>query len=53
VIENRRFDLLINTLSGILLGALIFWIAAMDNPFRGEYSVSSEAFELLLKGVMK
>jgi hypothetical protein len=53
VIGNRRFDLLINTLSGILLGALIFWIAAMDNPFRGEYSVSSEAFELLLKGVMK
>jgi Protein of unknown function (DUF4239) len=53
VINNRRFDILINTLSGILLGSLIFWIAAMDNPFRGEYSVSPEAFELLLKGSMK
>jgi Protein of unknown function (DUF4239) len=53
VINNRRFDILINTLSGILLGSLIYWIAAMDNPFRGEYSVSPEAFELLLKGSMK
>lgn len=53
VINNRRFDILINSLSGILLGALIYWIAAMDNPFRGDYSVSSEAFELLLKGTMK
>lgn len=53
VIDNRRFDILINTLSGILLGSLIYWIAAMDNPFRGEYSVSPEAFELLLSGSMK
>jgi Protein of unknown function (DUF4239) len=53
VIENRRFDILINTLSGILLGSLIYWIAAMDNPFRGEYSVSPEPFELLLNGTMK
>jgi hypothetical protein len=53
VINNRRFDILINTLSGILLGSLIYWIAAMDNPFRGEYSVSSEPFELLLTGSMK
>lgn len=53
VINNRRFDILINTLSGILLGSLIYWIAAMDNPFRGEYSVSSEPFELLLTGLMK
>ncbi len=53
VINNRRFDILINTLSGVLLGSLIYWIAAMDNPFRGEYSVSSEPFEMLLKGSMK
>jgi hypothetical protein len=53
VINSRRFDILVNTLSGVLLGSLIYWIAAMDNPFRGEYSVSPEAFELLLKGVMK
>ena len=29
------------------LGAMIFLIAAMDNPFRGEVSVSSQAFELV------
>jgi Protein of unknown function (DUF4239) len=53
VINNRKLDIIINTLSGLLLGSLIFLIAAMDNPFRGEFSVSSEAFELLLDGLMK
>jgi hypothetical protein len=28
---------------------LIFLIAAMDNPFRGEFSVSPEAFETVLQ----
>jgi hypothetical protein len=53
VIKNRKLDILINTLSGLLLGSLIFLIAAMDNPFRGEFSVSPEPFILLLDGLMK
>jgi hypothetical protein len=32
-----------------LLGSLVFLIAAMDNPFRGEFSVSTDAFELIFK----
>jgi hypothetical protein len=32
-----------------MLGSLIFLIAAMDNPFRGEFSVSPEAFETVLQ----
>jgi hypothetical protein len=36
-----------------LLGSLIFLIAAMDNPFRGEFSVSADSFQLLLDGLMK
>jgi hypothetical protein len=53
VINNKKLDIVINVLNGTLLGSLIFLIAAMDNPFRGEYSVGSEAFELLLNGLMK
>ena len=36
-----------------LLGLLIFLLAAMDNPFRGEISVSPEAFELVYERLMK
>jgi Protein of unknown function (DUF4239) len=53
VIKNRKLDILINTLVGLLLGTLIFLIASMDNAFRGEYCVSSDAFQLLLDGIMK
>ena len=53
VINNKKLDILINVLSGLLLGSLIFLIAAMDNPFRGEYCVSSDSFQLLLDGLMK
>lgn len=53
VIKNRKLDIVINTLSGILLGSLIFLIAAMDNPFRGAYSISADSFQLLLDGLMK
>jgi hypothetical protein len=53
VIGNKKLDILINILSGLLLGSLIFLIAAMDNPFRGEYCVSADSFQLLLNGLMK
>jgi hypothetical protein len=36
-----------------LLGLLIFLLAALDNPFRGEISVSPEAFELVYERLMK
>jgi hypothetical protein len=53
VIDNKKLDVAVNVLCGVLLGSLIFLIAAMDNPFRGEFSVSSEPFQLLIDGVMK
>jgi hypothetical protein len=53
VIKNQKLDIMINVLSGLLLGSLIFLIAAMDNPFRGKFSVSSDSFQLLLDGLMK
>ena len=39
-------------LSG-LLGLLIFMLAAMDHPFRGEISVGPEAFEMVYEQLMK
>jgi Protein of unknown function (DUF4239) len=53
VIKNKKLDILVNVLSASLLGSLIFLIAAMDNPFRGEYSVTADSFQLLLDGLMK
>ncbi|MET0388875.1 MAG: DUF4239 domain-containing protein [Polyangiales bacterium] len=53
VIKNRRLDMLINILCGSLLGSLIFVIAATDRPFRGDFGVSPEPFQLLLDGVMR
>ena len=43
-------------LGGLLsayLGTMIFLIAAMDNPFRGEVSVSSQPFEALYKHMVE
>jgi hypothetical protein len=53
VINNKKLDIVINALIGTLLGSLIFLIAAMDNPFRGEYCVTPDSFQLLLDGIMK
>jgi hypothetical protein len=36
-----------------LLGLMIFLLAAMDNPFRGQISVGSEAFEMVYEQLMK
>src|SRR5882762_1483105 len=36
-----------------LLGLLIFLLAGMDNPFRGDISVGPEAFELVYKQLMQ
>jgi amino acid transporter len=53
VINNRKLDMIVNILTSALLGTLIFLVAAMDNPFRGEFSVSSAPFQSLLDGLMK
>jgi hypothetical protein len=34
------------------VGVLIFMVAAMDYPFRGEVSIGPEAFELIYSGLM-
>jgi Protein of unknown function (DUF4239) len=51
--ENKKLEVVVHILTGFLLGSLVFMIVAMDNPYRGQYSVSSDAFKLLLDGLMK
>ena len=36
-----------------LLGLLIFQLAAIDNPFRGDISVSPDAFVIVYEQLMK
>jgi hypothetical protein len=53
VVDNFRLHGVLNALMAALLGLLVYLIAAMDHPFRGEYSVSPEAFELVRDQLMK
>ena len=53
VIANKKLDIAINVLCGVLLGSQIFLIAAMDYAFHGEFSVSPQPFKSLIDGVMK
>jgi Protein of unknown function (DUF4239) len=48
LVYDRQFiqDLMI-ALMATTIGLLVFLMAAMDNPFRGEFSVSPGAFELI------
>jgi hypothetical protein len=45
VVRNRPLHMLMNAMLGALIGALIFLIIVLDFPFRGWFSVGSEAFE--------
>lgn len=51
-VENRTLHALLVANFAAFLALLIFLTAAMDNPFRGEFSVSPDVFEELLKRVM-
>ena len=44
VLDNFRMHVFLNAALAALLGLLVFLIAAVDNPFRGEFSVGPDAF---------
>jgi hypothetical protein len=48
-----RFHLALSGTSSLFLGLVIFLIAAMDNPFRGEISVGPDPFVAVYDTVMK
>jgi Protein of unknown function (DUF4239) len=51
VTDKFRVHLLMTTFFAALLGSLVFLAAAMDNPFRGELSISPEAFEVIYENM--
>ena len=53
VTQHVAYQLLLTLLLAFLLGSLLFLTAAMDNPFRGEFSVGPDAFQILLKQMGK
>jgi Protein of unknown function (DUF4239) len=50
--DTFRVHLVMSIFLAALLGSLVFLVAAMDNPYRGEFSVSPAAFELVYSSLM-
>lgn len=51
-ISSKKLDVVINILSGALMGTVLAFIVAMDNPYRGELSISSSPYELIYERLM-
>ena len=51
-IDNLRVHAILVGMLAIFIGLLVFLTAAMDNPFRGEFSISADAFQTVLDNVM-
>jgi hypothetical protein len=51
-VDNFKLHALLVGMMVVFIGLLVFLTAAMDNPFRGEVSISPDAFEDTFKHVM-
>ena len=52
-IENIKLHAFVVGILACFIALLIFLTAAMDNPFRGEFSVNSDVFQTILDKVMR
>ena len=52
-VENVMLHAILVGLQATILGLLIFLTAAMDNPFRGEFCISPDAFEQVFDQTMR
>lgn len=50
--RSGRLHLLLTSSFAAMLGVLIFFIAAMDHPFRGDFSIGPDAYELTYETVL-
>jgi len=41
---NRRIHIAMSVIVGILLGSIVFMIAAMDQPYKGRFAISPDSF---------
>jgi hypothetical protein len=53
VIKNKWLDICVNLVVSVLLGSFLFFVVAMDNPFRGNLSVSAEPYEQVYRSLME
>jgi hypothetical protein len=51
-VENVWLHAILVALLALFIALLVFFTAAMDNPFRGEFSVSSDGFRTVLEQAM-
>ena len=52
-VENLPLHALLVAILATFIGLLVFLTAAMDNPFRGQFSVSPDVFQDVLDKVME
>jgi hypothetical protein len=52
VIDRVSIHLALSGILSLFVGLMLFFIAAMDNPFRGTLSISPEAYQMLLDTTM-
>jgi len=52
-LRNPAVHVILVSLLATFMALLIFLTAAMDNPFRGEFNVSADAYQTVLEHVMK
>jgi uncharacterized protein YjeT (DUF2065 family) len=53
ILDSEKPHIWLGIVFSSMIGILIFLTAAMDNPFRGEFSVSSDAFQMVYDQLMK
>jgi len=51
-IDRLSVHLVLSGLLALFVGLMLFFIAAMDNPFRGKLSITPEAYRMILKNMM-
>jgi hypothetical protein len=51
-VRDIKLHVLFTSVTGFLIGLLIFLTAAFDNPFRGEVSVDAEPYRLIRDAIM-
>jgi hypothetical protein len=51
-VDNLWLHAILVALLAVFIALLVFLTAAMDNPFRGEFSVSADGFQTILDKVM-
>jgi hypothetical protein len=53
VATKKGLHIMITALAGVLIGSLVFLVIAMDYPYRGKFSVTPDAYQIIYNDVMR